>query len=228
MCTATRHGSAAEHKAAEQRRAEILKLGVQWIATDDTRIPKNNLARLKTIEYTFGSNDAITSASKEDITRGLLSLHAFEEQLRFTKGGLQNLPKAFWSDNADNVERVRRSISHLIHEPGDFIIRLHDLLYDKRYKLGLFARFCALEPFGTIKPAECPPANSRVAKALRIRRQSLSLSQIECAYLDSREPPHRGSTVEPMSASSIDAAHWRPSRIAQTTSDWPRRMSPQA
>ena len=24
------------------------------------------------------------------------------------------------------------------------------------------------------------------------------------------------------------AAHWRPSRIAQTTSDWPRRMSPQA
>ena len=37
-----------------------------------------------------------------------------------------------------------------------------------------------------------------------------------------------GRTVEPISASSIAAAHWRPSRIAQTTSDWPRRMSPQA
>ena len=43
-------------------------------------------------------------------------------------------------------------------------------------------------------------------------------------------PPasYRGRTVEPISASSIAAAHWRPSRIAQTTSDWPRRMSPQA
>jgi dienelactone hydrolase len=27
---------------------------------------------------------------------------------------------------------------------------------------------------------------------------------------------------------STERAHWRPSRMAQTTSDWPRRMSPQA
>ncbi len=39
---------------------------------------------------------------------------------------------------------------------------------------------------------------------------------------------YRGRTVSPIRASSIAAAHWRPSRIAQTTSDWPRRMSPQA
>ncbi len=39
---------------------------------------------------------------------------------------------------------------------------------------------------------------------------------------------YRGRVVAPISVSSMAAAHWRPSRIAQTTSDWPRRMSPQA
>ncbi len=37
-----------------------------------------------------------------------------------------------------------------------------------------------------------------------------------------------GSSVRPISASSTARAHWRPSRMAQTTSDWPRRMSPAA
>ena len=39
---------------------------------------------------------------------------------------------------------------------------------------------------------------------------------------------HRGSVVLPIRNSSTARAHWRPSRIAQTTSDWPRRMSPAA
>ncbi len=37
---------------------------------------------------------------------------------------------------------------------------------------------------------------------------------------------HRGSVVVPIRYWSIARAHRRPSRIAQTTSDWPRRMSP--
>ena len=144
----------AERKSLEERRLEILTLGGEWKETDDTRIPKNNLARLNTVEKIFGSRESLAAASKKEITEGLLSLHAFEEQLRFTTGGLKNLPGAFWHENKDNVERVRGSITHLVHDPGDFIIRLHDLLYDKRFKLGLFARFCALELFGTIKPNE--------------------------------------------------------------------------
>jgi hypothetical protein len=39
---------------------------------------------------------------------------------------------------------------------------------------------------------------------------------------------HRGSDVDPIKNLSTACAHWRPSRIAQTTSDWPRRMSPAA
>ena len=43
-----------------------------------------------------------------------------------------------------------------------------------------------------------------------------------------RSVRYRGSSVAPIRNSSTARAHWRPSRIAQTTSDWPRRMSPQA
>ena len=43
-----------------------------------------------------------------------------------------------------------------------------------------------------------------------------------------REIAYRGKVVSPIRYSSTPRAHWRPSRIAQTTSDWPRRMSPQA
>ncbi len=56
---------------------------------------------------------------------------------------------------------------YLLHGGGDFIQRLHDILYESRRKLGYFGRFCALELYGTIKPAECPPMNGRMAKALR-------------------------------------------------------------
>src|SRR4249919_1000026 len=37
---------------------------------------------------------------------------------------------------------------------------------------------------------------------------------------------HLGSVVVPIRYWSIARAHSRPSRIAHTTSDWPRRMSP--
>ncbi|MBS1216008.1 MAG: hypothetical protein H6R20_982 [Proteobacteria bacterium] len=42
------------------------------------------------------------------------------------------------------------------------------------------------------------------------------------------DAPYRGSSELPIRNSSTARAHWRPSRIAQTTSDWPRRMSPAA
>ena len=42
------------------------------------------------------------------------------------------------------------------------------------------------------------------------------------------QPPYRGSVVAPIRSRSMARAAWRPSRIAQTTSDWPRRLSPAA
>ena len=57
--------------------------------------------------------------------------------------------------------------SHLLYGKGDFVERMHDILYDASFKLHLFGRFCALELYGTVKPEEYPPINRRMAKALR-------------------------------------------------------------
>ena len=83
------------------------------------------------------------------------------------KGGWDELPPAFWARNDNDAERVKSRLSNLLYGPGDFIERLHDLLYARGGELGLFGRFCALELYGTIKPDEFPPMNGRMAKALR-------------------------------------------------------------
>lgn len=151
----------------EERRPEILRFGAEWKAAADNRVPKDYAAWLLRVRGVYGSAASITAASKEDLTQGLMCLHAFIEQLRFVKGGAANLPNAFWKANEEDVSKVKASLTHLIHGPGDFIARLHDILYDSRFKLGYFGRFCALELFGSIKPDECPPMNGRMAKALR-------------------------------------------------------------
>jgi hypothetical protein len=83
------------------------------------------------------------------------------------KGGRPNLPGAFWSANNEDVTKAKRALKYLVHGGGDFIERLHDVLYDGSRKLAYFGMFCALELYGTIKPQDCPPMNGRMAKALR-------------------------------------------------------------
>jgi hypothetical protein len=65
---------------------------------------------------------------------------------------------------------------------------------------------------------EAGPMPPRPLRTRRARRQTP----------DVVAPFHRGKRLAPIRNSSTARAHCRPSRIAQTTSDWPRRMSPAA
>ncbi len=154
-------------RSQQERKAEILRLGSEWVTTDHPRIPADYIDWLHKVQAVFGTEASILDASKEQLTNGLMCLHAFAEQLRFVKGGAVNLPGAFWSANNGKVEKVKEALNYLIYGQGDFIERLHDILYDPNKKLGFFGRFCALELYGTIKPVDCPPMNGRMAKALR-------------------------------------------------------------
>lgn len=165
------HGDEAWQSASlrspEERRAEIIRLGTEWTQTDDNEVPENYIDWLRIVKNAFGTEESIEAASKEELTQGLMSIHAFIEQLRFVKGGAENLPPEFWKANGQDVAKVKTTLTHLVHGSGDFIQRLHDVLYDPTMKLGRFGRFCALELYGTIKPEQCPPMNGRMAKALR-------------------------------------------------------------
>lgn len=154
-------------RSAEERRKEIMHYALEWVQATNNKVPEDYAAWLRTVKRTFGTREAIMAADKHQIMEGLMSLHAFIEQLRFVKGGQKNLPTEFWKANNDDPERVKSTLTYLLHGPGDFIQRFHDVLYDQSIKLKRFGYFCALELYGTIKPDECPPMNGRMAKALR-------------------------------------------------------------
>lgn len=151
----------------EERLREVKRLGSEWVKADANQVPRDYTEMLRTAQKVFGTAASIDAASKEELSQGLISLHAFLEQLRFTKGGLQNLAPSFWTQNNYDVERVKKSLTWLVHGKGDFIERLHDVVYDPDWWLEYFGMFSALELFGTIKPEEFPPINGRMAKALR-------------------------------------------------------------
>jgi hypothetical protein len=154
-------------RSQDERRAELLRLGGEWVQADDNKIPEDYRDWLRIVRSTFATPDEIDEASKEQLTNGLLSVHAFYEQLRFTKGGKASLPTTFWIDNNEDVAKVKRTLTHLLHGDGDFAQRLHDVLYDPAMKVMHLGMFSALELYGTIKPEDCPPINGRMAKALR-------------------------------------------------------------
>lgn len=155
-------------RASREGRLQAIRLlGQEWVKAEKSQVQQDYSEMLKTVQRVFATADSIDNASKDELTEGLLSLHAFLEQLRFVKGGRENLAPFFWNENKHDIGRVKKSLSRLVHGQGDFIDRLHDLIYDPAWWLEHFGTFCALELFGTIKPEEFPPINGRMAKALR-------------------------------------------------------------
>lgn len=154
-------------RSEAERRPILEKLGSEWVSTDDDKVTEDFAIRLEHLHKVFASAEDIRSASKEDLSVGLMALHAFNEQLRFVKGGEKNLIPEFWARNINDVERVRQTLAFLIYGGGEFIERLHDVLHSPYRKLSNFGLFCALELYGSLKPEECPPLNGRIAKALR-------------------------------------------------------------
>ena len=83
-----------------------------------------------------------------------------------------------------------------------------------------------------IAPSPRPAAPTIYRWPSRNRGSNCGLGDV--AGLPARDPQagrscrHRGSTLSPIRYSSMARAAWRPSRIAQTIRDWPRRMSPAA
>ena len=146
---------------------EVRRLAREWVETENTKIVPHFIEWLHTVEQVFGTQEALRAASQERLSEGLMCIHAFYAQQRFVKGGAANLAEDFWAANDGDVEHVKATLIHLLYGKGDFALRLHDTLYDNRWRLNGFGRFCALELYGSVHPTEFPPVNGRIAKALR-------------------------------------------------------------
>ena len=79
-----------------------------------------------------------------------------------------------------------------------------------------------------------PPSQPSAAPRAAREPESIARRDLRRWAADRREvaidrrSAQRGSVVDPIRNLSTACAAWRPSRIAHTTSDWPRRMSPAA
>jgi hypothetical protein len=80
---------------------------------------------------------------------------------------------------------------------------------------------CALQQSKTIESY----LNSIQGKRLQLSKTK-AFGNAFCVM--TRWNDQRGSSLAPIRNSSTARAAWRPSRMAHTTSDWPRRMSPAA
>ncbi|MFK3797091.1 phospholipase D family protein [Pseudomonas sp. NPDC088444] len=157
----------AAPRSPEHRESLIRELGAEWMTTPAPRIPDNYLQLLDTLRQGLGSPESIQACSGEQLVEALMCVHAFLEQLRFTKGGADALPAKFWQNNDNDLQRIKNTLIYLIHGEDDFAVRICSVIYDPKYRIRVFGRFCALELVGTLRTEEAPPINGRMAKALR-------------------------------------------------------------
>ena len=95
----------------------------------------------------------------------MLGCAAFDEQLRFTKGGKSALVEAFQKDN--DLSRVKKSFGYLAFDETEFVRKTYDCIYTPAYKLAHFGRTSVLELYGWVNKDHVPPINGRTIKALR-------------------------------------------------------------
>jgi len=151
----------------EDRKKLIITLGKLWVSTDDPRITSDYFSNMEHLRSVFATRESLEAASREDISSALMGVHAFEEQIRFIKGGYSAIIDFFWKENNEDDKRVKASLGHLLFGQEEFIRRLYDILNFQEWKIRYFGESCALELSGTVRPDICPPMNGRSAKGLR-------------------------------------------------------------
>lgn len=154
-------------RSKEERRTVIEVLGKEWAHTKDARITDDYFDNMHHLRSVFATRESLEAASRESLSDALMGVHAFEEQIRFIKGGYKAIIEFFWTENGEDVVKVKKSLDHLIFGKGDFIARLYDVLNFPDWKIRYFGESCALELSGTVRPNMCPPMNGRSAKGLR-------------------------------------------------------------
>jgi hypothetical protein len=153
-----------------QERASRIKHFIKlWVEETDVAVGDmysydEEIENIAAIRSTFGSPETIDATSIDDLMDALMGCHAFLEQLRFTKGGKENLRREFVALNTEDT--IKESLAYLLHGPGDQIQRAYDCIYERRYKLHKFAESCVMELVGWLDPKR-PPINGRTIKALR-------------------------------------------------------------
>jgi hypothetical protein len=147
-----------------KRRTHIRDRAQQWFETA-IEIDEVRTSRLNRLKEIFRTSQSLDAVEFDDLVDALVGCTAFDEQLRFTKGGQSALLANFKRDN--DVRRVKRTFRHLAFGKDEFLRRTYDCIFSRDYKLDHFGQSSVLELFGWTNGDGVPPVNGRTIKALR-------------------------------------------------------------
>ncbi len=152
-----------------ERAARISQYVSEWQSTSDTVSrdmyeAERELQNIAYIKEVFNDASRLNGLSYDEIFEGLIGCHAFLEQLRFTKGGLEGLRTDFAKRN--KLSAIKSTLTYLLHGQGDQIQRAYDCLYDEKYRLERFGEASIMELVGW-SSSERPPFNNRTIRGMR-------------------------------------------------------------
>ena len=152
-----------------ERLSRISQFVSEWQSTTDTVArdmydAEKELSNIAYIRDVFCNKSKLTNLSYDEIFDGLIGCHAFLEQLRFTKGGLEGLRTDFAKRN--KLDSIKSTLTYLLHGPGDQIQRAYDCLYDDKFRLERFGEASIMELVGW-GSSERPPFNNRTIRGMR-------------------------------------------------------------
>jgi len=150
----------------QQQVKEITPMVKEWLPMDykwlDEHIIPENYPRIKKV---FTSSQTLLSSSDQDLYSALRVCHAFENQLRFFKGGSPAQEKAFFNDN--DMDEVRQILNYLVFGNEDVVIRMANCIFNYDYGISHFGRSCVQELIGWVGNQDLPVINGRTTKVLR-------------------------------------------------------------
>lgn len=154
----------------KQRKARIAHYVNEWQTDEGTVVremeeAENELNRIAVIKNDLRDREKLASMNYDDVFDALCGCHAFTEQLRFTKGGLEGFREDFRLRN--HIEKIRETLSYLIHGGGDEIERAYDCIFKERFRLERFGESCVMELVGWVSDAR-PPFNNRSIRGMRL------------------------------------------------------------
>jgi hypothetical protein len=117
------------------------------------------------INARLGSPAAIAAATMEEILDALEVCNAFHDSLRFHLGGMAGLRKDFLK--ANDIERVRKTLTYLLHGKDYFVDRMGKVIFDPHLKLRTIGPNVAEELPGWVNTENIPLCNGRALKSLR-------------------------------------------------------------
>lgn len=141
--------------------AEWFESASNWV---DTEVVPGSFTILM---QTFGTPEAIVTASYTEIVEGLKRVHSFGGRYRFFKGGQAGHVRAFMSKNEEDA--VKRTLTYLLHGNADFVERMWKCISNDadNYKMQEFGPSAVQELLGWVNSDDIPICNERTNRALR-------------------------------------------------------------